>query len=401
MDKMGALADAGVRRRAHDPGMTRSLDARTTLAGLPLRVPPESVTERVETVIVGAGQAGLSLGRELARRGRPFVILEACPRVGDVWRNRFDALRLYSPARYDGLPGMRFPADPWSFPTKDEVGDYLETYAREFELPVRTGVAVDSLTREGDGYVIHAGQQRFEAANVVVASGTWQMPVTPEFAGALDPSIRQMHSHDYRNPGQLQPGPVLVVGAGHSGSDIAYDVARAGHPTTLSGRIHGEIPFRIDGRPARAILPVLFFLAKHVLTLRTPIGRRMSTEVRGGGGPLLRIKRADLAEAGVEHTPARVAGVEGGKPALDDGRVLDVANVVWCTGFRKDTSWIGLPVTGEDGWPEQKHGVAASWPGLYFVGLPFLQAFASMLVGGVGRDAERVAKHIARRGRRI
>lgn len=375
--------------------MTTSLDPKTTLAEIPLRMPRDGATERIETVIIGAGQAGLSLGYHLAKRGRPFVILEASSRVGDVWRNRFDSLRLYSPARYDGLPGMPFPGDPWSFPTKDEMGDYLDTYAQRFDLPVRTGVAVDDLSPTGDGYVIRAGERRLEADHVAVASGTWQSPVKPSFAGELDPSIRQIHSHQYRNPSQLKPGPVLVVGASHSGSDIAYDVALAGHPTVLSGKFHGEVPFRIDGRLARAVIPVLFFLANHVLTLRTPIGRKLRAEVRGGGGPLLRVKRADLANAGVEHTEARVAGVTDGKAILDDGRVLDVANVVWCTGFRKDMSWIRIPVVGEDGWPEQKLGVVECSPGLYFVGLPFLQAFASMLVGGVGRDAERVAKHIA------
>jgi putative flavoprotein involved in K+ transport len=292
---------------------------------------------------------------------------------------------------------MPFPAARTTYPTKDEMGDYLEAYVTRFELPVRSGIEVDALTKEGGSYVANAGSERFEADTVVVATGVFRKPYTPAFAGELDPSIRQMHSNDYRNPSQLQPGPVLVVGASHSGSDIAYDVARAGHPTILSGRVHGEVPFRIDSRAARAIFPVLFFLAQHVLTVRNPIGRRMAVEVRGGGGPLLRVKRADLAEAGVEHTEARVAGVSEGKPVLDDGRALAVANVVWCTGFRKDTSWIRIPVAGDDGWPEHRRGVVESSPGLYFAGLPFLYAFGSMLVGGVGRDAKRIANAITAR----
>ena len=368
--------------------------AKLALQQIPLRM-PDRETERIETVIVGAGQAGLSLGYHLAKRGRPFIILESSERVGDVWRNRFDSLRLYSPARYDGLPGMRFPGDPWSFPTKDEMGDYLEAYAERFELPVRTGVTVEEVSKDGDHYVVRAGESRFVADHVVVASGTWQSPVTPEFASTLDPSIRQMHSHHYRNPSQLQPGPVLVVGASHSGSDIALETATAGHPTVLSGKIHGEIPFRIEGRPARVIIRVMWFAANHVLTLRTPIGRKVSRKVRKGGGPLIRVKRSDLADAGVEHTACRVAGVRDGKPLLDDGRVLDVANVVWCTGFGKEMDWIRMPVLGQDGWPDQKRGAVTATPGLYFVGLPFLQAFGSMLVGGVGRDAKHVAKRIA------
>jgi putative flavoprotein involved in K+ transport len=354
------------------------------------------MSEQFETLIIGGGQAGLAVGYHLARRDRPFLVIEANDRIGDNWRNRFDSLRLYSPARYDGLPGWPVPMDPWAFPTKDEIADYLEAYAARFELPVVTGLAVDSLRREGDRYVVRSGPHRFVADNVVVASGTFQAPVVPGFAGELDPAIVQMHSSDYRNPSQLQDGPVLVVGCSHSGADIALEVA-ASHPTVLSGRMRGEVPFDIEGRAARAVLPVLWFMANRVLTMDTPLGRRMRPGVRAHGGPLLRVKRAHLDAAGVERTDARVAGVRDGRPLLDDGRVLDVANVVWCTGFGKDVSWIELPVGGPDGWPEQVHGVVAAWPGLYFVGLPFLHAFGSMLVGGVSRDAERVAAHIAAR----
>jgi putative flavoprotein involved in K+ transport len=168
----------------------------------------------------------------------------------------------------------------------------------------------------------------------------------------------------------------------------------------LAGPVRGEVPFDIEGAVARRLLPVLWFVANRVLTMRTPLGRRMRPEVRAHGGPLLRVKRADLAAAGVERTECRVAGVEDGRPALDDGRVLDVANVVWCTGFGKDLSWLDVPVTGADGWPEQDRGVVETCPGLYFVGLPFLHAFSSMLIGGVGRDAERVAERIAARAPR-
>jgi putative flavoprotein involved in K+ transport len=353
-----------------------------------------SVAERFETIIVGGAQAGLSVGYHLARRGRPFVILEAEARIGDRWRKRFDSLRLYSPAKYDGLPGWPFPAAPWSFPTKDEVADYLAAYAARFELPVRTGVAVDSLSRNGNGYVVTAGDRRFEAANVVVATGTFQSPIVPAFAGDLDPAITQLHSDDYRNPSQLREGPVLVVGAAHSGSDIAFEVARE-RPTVLSGKVNGEIPWRIEGRGERVAMPVLWFLANHVLTVRTPLGRLMRPHIRHHGGPLLRVKRRDLLAAGVDMTPARVAGVRHGKPLLEDGRTLHVDNVIWCTGFGKDVSWIKIPVVADDGWPEQERGAVASSPGLYFVGLPFLHSFASMLIGGVGRDAEHVAERIA------
>jgi len=352
--------------------------------------------EHFETVIIGAGQAGLAVGYHLARNDRSFVILEAGERVGDNWRRRFDSLRLYSPARYDGLPGWGVPLDPWDYPTKDQIADYLEAYAERFELPVITGAGVDALRRDGDRYVVRSGAHRFLADNVVVASGTFQEPIVPSFASELDPAIRQLHSDAYRNPSQLQDGPALVVGCSHSGADIALELA-SGHDVVLAGRMHGEVPLDIEGRAARVVLPVLWFLANHVLTMRTPLGRRMRPEVRAHGGPLLRVKRAHLRAAGVDRTDARVTGVREGRPLLEDGRALDVANVVWCTGFGKDVSWIELPVAGADGWPEQEGGAVESSPGLYFVGLPFLHAFASMLIGGVGRDAERVAAHIAAR----
>ncbi len=355
-----------------------------------------STTEQYDTVVIGAGQAGLATGYHLARRHQRFVILEAHERIGDIWRNRFDGLRLYSPAQYDGLPGWGFPAKRWTFPTKDEVGDYFESYAARFKLPVRTGVVVDRLSRDGDAYLISAGDRRIEARNVVVASGTFQTPIVPDFARFLDPRIRQLHSHDYRNPSQLQDGPVLVVGAAHSGSDVALDVA-ATHQTTLAGKINGEIPFRLGGRVNRMVMPFVWLLAKHVLTVRTPLGRKMRKKVRAHGAPLLRVRRADLLAAGVEHTDARVIGMNEGRPELADGRVLDVTNVIWCTGFGKDVSFIDIPVNGADGWPEQRRGAVESAPGLYFVGVPFLQGFTSMLVGGVGRDAQHVAKLIASR----
>ena len=354
-----------------------------------------TATEHIETVIIGAGQAGLAAGYHLAKRGRPFVILDSIERVGDNWRCHYDSLRLYSPARTTSLPGMRFPAEPMAYPTKDEMADFLEAYARQFDLPVRCGTRVQGVHRDNSGYQVRTDERTFLSRNVVVASGTFGRTARiPDFAKDLDPTIVAMHSSAYRSPDQLKPGPVLVVGASHSGSDLAHESAVAGHPTILSGKIHGEIPFDINSAKARAAFPVLLFLAKHVLTIRTPVGRAMKRELRFHGGPLIRHKRADLIGVGVELASERTVGVTDGLPTLDGGRVLDVANVIWCTGFQQDFGWIDPPVTGEDGWPLEYRGIVQSSPGLYFVGLAFQYAFASILVAGAGRDAEFVVKHL-------
>jgi putative flavoprotein involved in K+ transport len=352
--------------------------------------------ERHETVIIGAGQAGLAVAYHLRRRGREAVILDAHARVGDNWRRHWDSLRLYSPARYDGLPGMPFPADRWTFPTKDQVADFLEDYARTFELDVRGGVRVEAVTTRNGRYEVVATDRRLEAQNVVVASGTFGRPSRPAFAADLDPRIRQLHSSDYRRPSQLQAGPVLVVGASHSGADVAMEAA-AGHPTVLAGPSRGQLPFELEGRPMRRLFPLLWFVAGSVLHIRTPVGRKGRKEARSHGGPLLRYRSGDLSAAGVEWVTDRVVGVVDGRPILDGGRVLDVANVVWCTGFRQDFSWIDLPVTGDDGWPLEERGVVPSAPGLYFAGLAFQSSFRSMLLGGAGRDAAYVARHLAGR----
>jgi putative flavoprotein involved in K+ transport len=358
--------------------------------------------EHLETVIIGGGQAGLAVGYHLKKRGRPFVILDANERVGDSWRKRWPSLRLYSPAKLDGLPGMPFPAPRHSFPSGLEMADYLESYAAQFDLAVVNGVAVTSVQKNGVGYVVTAGDRSLSVDNVVVATGVFERPVVPEFAPELDPSIRQLHSADYTGPEQLRSGPVLVVGAAHSGGDIAYEVAKAGFSTILAGRDTGQLPVDIESRKARLGFVVLRFVWTRVLTVSTPMGRKAKAELRTHGGPLLRVKRADLEAAGVERVFERVVSVANGKPVLADGRVVDAANVVWCTGFRNHYSWLGFPVPREeDGYPEQTRGAATSLHGLYFVGMPFLHSFASMLILGAGRDGKRVAKHIAARGERV
>ncbi len=332
------------------------------------------------------------MGYHLAQRGRPCLILDAGDRIGDPWRQRWDSLRVFTPARYDGLPGWRFPASGWSYPTKDEVADYLESYAARFHLDVCPGERVERLSRDDGGFMVAAGERRYRADHVVVATGGYQAPRIPSFAADLDPGIVQLHSTQYRNPSQLSDGAVLVVGAGNSGGEIAIEAAAA-HHTWLAGRDTGQEPLRAGGWGDRVLTPPFWFLLSHVLTVRHALGRKVRQDLSHRGLPLARVRRKDIVAAGIERVP-RVVGVAGGKPLLDDGRTLDPGTVVWCTGFRSDFSWIDLPVFDDEGNAMHDRGVVAAAPGLYFIGLFFLYAGNSSLIGGVGRDAAHIAAHI-------
>lgn len=354
-----------------------------------------SLTTHFDTIVIGGGQAGLAVGYYLKQRNRPFLILDANERIGGSWRTRtWDSLRLFTPARFDGLPGIPFPAPGSAFPTARETAEYLEAYAQQLELPVRSRTRVERLAKAGGRYVVDCGGEKLSADNVVVATGFYGRPAVPEFAHELDPRIVQMHSSEYRSPSQLQPGDVLLVGAGNSGADIAMELAPL-HRTWLSGRDKGQVPIRIEARYARVVMPMLWLIASRLLTVKTPLGRKVRPHILENGAPLVRVKSQDLRAAGVERVP-RTVGVREGQPVLEGGRVLGVGNVIWCTGFRQDFGWVDVPVFDDGAGPVHARGVTPE-PGLYFLGLDFLYSFTSENVGGVGRDARYIAKHIARR----
>jgi putative flavoprotein involved in K+ transport len=350
-----------------------------------------------DTIIIGGGQAGLATGYYLRQQRQDFVILEANERIGDSWRKRWDSLRLFTQARYNGLPGMPFSAPSHAFPTKDEMADYLEAYAERFDLPVRTGVRVNRLSKQDGRFIMTTGDRRYEADNVVIAMANYQKPHMPSFAHELDSHIVQLHSSEYRNPSQLKIGDVLVVGAGNSGAEIALEVARS-HKTLLSGRYPGHIPFRIETNLAHHLLIpfVLRFLFHRILSVFTPIGRKVRPKALRRAGPLVRTKPIDITGAGIKRIP-RTVGVQNGLPLLEDGRVVEVANVIWCTGYHPGFSWIELPVFADEEEPLHECGVVSGQPGLYFVGLHFLSALSSAQIHGVARDAEYIANKIAAR----
>ena len=349
------------------------------------------VSEQIETIVIGGGQAGLAVGYHLTRAGLPFVVLDAHHRVGDSWRTRWDSLRLFTPASHDGLPGLRFPAPRTAYPTKDEMADYLEAYAARFELPVRLGVRVDALAKNDDGFVVASGDLRFEADNVVVATPTSARACRRSPASSI-PSWSSCTPSTTAIPPSCRTDPSSSSAPATPAPTSPSRWCASTRPGCRGGiRSH---PFPINRLTAGLVYPLVRFGFHRVLTVRSPIGRKFRAKLDGHGKPLVRVKPKDLAAAGVERVPRTVGGRDG-LPLLEDGRVLGVANVIWCTGLRPDFSWIDIPVFDGPSQPAHERGIAASEPGLYFAGLEFLYSASSAQINGVGRDAKHVVRAIA------
>lgn len=346
--------------------------------------------EAYPVVVVGAGQAGLATGYCLSELDINFTLLARDERVGDTWRDRWDSLRLFTPAFFNGLPGMDFPADdPEYRPHKDEVADYLATYAEQFDLPVRLETEVTRIGKNNGTYRLATSRGPVEARAVVVATGAYQHPDVPAFAGELPDGIFTCHSSTYENPSQLRTGDVMVVGAGNSGTQIAAEIAEAkpdARTVWLAGPETGRLPRRLLGLDIyRYLVPTVFRARRDSF-----FGRRLYEKMRDGGDPVFKNEHRKMQAAGVERT-GRITGLENGALLDEEGGRYETDNVIWCTGFRPDFSWIDPIETGSDGYPRHERGVAKDCPGLYFVGLRWLSTGSSSLIGGVGRDAEYVA----------
>jgi putative flavoprotein involved in K+ transport len=341
----------------------------------------------MDVVIVGAGQAGLALGYYLAQQGLRFVILDGAQAVGDSWRKRYDSLRLFTPAQYNNLPGLAFPAEPDSYPTKDDVADYLALYARTFHLPVRVGTRVTHIAPAPGGYAVHTDSETFVTRQVAVATGPFQKPFVPSMSQGLASEVYQVHSAQYQNPQQLPSGPVLVVGAGNSGAQIARGLSADRQVYLSSAQKLPYVPQRILGKD-------MFWWGHALGLMQVPIttwlGRKLSQR-----DPLIGTDLRQLVqEHGVELV-GRTVSASGHALTTGDGRTVTVNAVVWATGFRPDYEWLKAEVFDERGIPVHKRGVARA-PGIYFIGLPWLHTRGSGLLGGVGRDAEYLSQAVMR-----
>ena len=345
-----------------------------------------------DTIVIGAGQASLATGYYLQSLQADFIILDASDRIGDSWRSRWDSLTLFTPNWANALPGYPFPGASHSHAGKDEVADYLMAYAGKFSLPILPQTKVTGLAKTREGYEITSRRGTFYCKNVVLANGGYARPKLPAFAGDLDPGIHQLHSSAYRSPSDLPEGDVLVVGAGTSGIQIAIDIARDRRTAYLAGHPPVKIPdllLRFFGKP-------VIWAMNNIITINTPIGRKAEYAIKTGGkaAPLINTSIEQAEKAGVEHVP-RLRSVQNGYPVLENGVVMTVPTIIWCTGFSCDLSWIDIRgLTDSHGYPIASRGVSKTHEGLYFIGMPFQYALTSSWINGVGRDAAYIAGHI-------
>jgi len=340
----------------------------------------------LDVVVVGGSQAGLAMAWHLAQQGLRFVVLEADPELGHTWRSRWDSLKLFTPAQYDALPGMAFPAPADTYPTKDPVADYLQAYAAALDLPVRLNSRVTELRRVGDTFEVRTADEVFHARQVVVATGPFQIPFIPPPASKLDPSVTQVHSAGYRNPQALPEGPVLVVGGGNSGFQIAEELAATRQVDLSIATKAPMLPQRLAGKD-------LFWWLTHLGVMRVSVDSRLGRRASQREF-IIGTNRRTLKGAGARFRPRLVDAAGRTVWFADHSTLEDVGVVVWATGYRSDYSWLHIPGVVQEGHVVQRQGVTEV-PGLYFLGLSWQHTRGSALLGFVNDDAAYLADRIA------
>lgn len=351
----------------------------------------ENRQSHYDAVIVGGGQAGLAAARLLKDAGLEFIVLDAGERTGDSWRRRYHGLTLFTPRGYSGLAGMRMGGDPAHYPDKDEFADYLEAYAEHFRLPVRHGATVLSVIRkDGNQFVVAGtGFDTVAAAAVVVATGAFRDPIVPCWASELPPEVHALSAEAFGDGSHLPPGPLLVVGDGASGRDIAM-LARPKRDVVLAtGRPRRLLPDRILGRSLWWWLDVTGLVRAPTKSLRGQLMRRSDPFPDRGR------RLSELAAGGVQIKP-RATGVAAGAVKFADGSSMRPAAVVWAIGYRPDWSFLDIGTAlGENNIVRHDNGISPV-KGLYFLGLPWQRNRASGLVMGVSIDADVIVNRLLR-----
>jgi putative flavoprotein involved in K+ transport len=336
---------------------------------------------KYDVIIVGGGQAGLSLGYYLKKTNLSFLILDKGSEVGEVWKKRYDSLTLFTPNFYSSLPGTTFTGTRTLYPTKDEVVDYLKSYVKQFSIPIQHHTEVIELSQDLNEYRILTNNGEYRAQKVVVATGPFQKPFIPELSKTLSGDVLQLHSSEYRNPNQLKDGPVLVVGGGNSGAQIAVELSK--------GRdVYFSVSHPLKFIPLDVGKKSVFWYIDKLGLYRSSKDSITGKFLRKQKDPILGSDLKPLLEKGEIQLKPRTTAVRNDAIYFNDGSDVKVENVIWSTGYRRDYSWIKISnVVDGTGAPQHRRGISDS-NGLYFLGLPWQQSRNSALLGGVGKDAE-------------